>query len=154
LRGIRFQIGELKLELIEQRTMLRELLRMSAAQMAAAAIMANRLPFVSAFISADAVETSTDPEIRICPPSANSISITSTFSGNAGDTAPDSGVTAIGWNAEFAQARRVLGANGTVGWCKSRMHEQPRGRPRAAQSPRQQSVPSPPVTSVGDAAPT
>ncbi len=35
-----------------------------------------RLPFASAFISAETVEASTDPEIRIRPPPANSISIT------------------------------------------------------------------------------
>src|ERR1700735_5148731 len=59
-----------------------------------------RRPFIfaSAFISANTVEASTDPEIRIRPPLANSISITPVFSGEVGETAAGSGVTATGLN--------------------------------------------------------
>jgi hypothetical protein len=52
-----------------------------------------RLPFASAFISADTVEASTDPDIRIRPPPANSISMTPPFSGKGGETASGSGMT-------------------------------------------------------------
>src|SRR6266567_791955 len=50
-----------------------------------------RLPFASAFISADTVEASTDPEIRIRPPVANSISMMPALSGGGQDTAAGSG---------------------------------------------------------------
>src|ERR1700733_7243687 len=48
-----------------------------------------RLPFASAFISADTVQASTAPVIRIRPPPANSISITPARSGNPADPGPD-----------------------------------------------------------------
>jgi hypothetical protein len=48
------------------------------------------LPCASAFISADTVEASTGPEIRIRPPLANSISMTPAFSGEVGETAAGS----------------------------------------------------------------
>ena len=54
--------------------------------------------FASAFISANTVEASTDPEIRIRLPVANSISMTPAFSGEVGKTAAASGVTATGLN--------------------------------------------------------
>ena len=57
-----------------------------------------RLPFASAFISADTVEASTDPEIRIRPPPANSISIRPVGSDKTGAAVPNSGVTATGLN--------------------------------------------------------
>jgi hypothetical protein len=56
------------------------------------------LPFASAFISADTVEASTDPDIRVLPPQANSISMTPAFSGKAGETASDFDATATGLN--------------------------------------------------------
>src|SRR5436305_13940694 len=43
-----------------------------------------RLLFAIAFISADTVEASTDPDIRIRPPPANSISITTALSISTG----------------------------------------------------------------------
>src|SRR6266699_2481658 len=58
-----------------------------------------RLPFASAFISADTVEASTDPEIRIRPPVANSISMMPALSGGDEDAAAGSGVTATGVNS-------------------------------------------------------
>jgi len=73
------------------------------------------LPFASAFISADTVDASTDPDIRIRPPLANSISMTPAFSGDVGETPSGSGVTATGTPLEFALARTVAGATGTVG---------------------------------------
>src|SRR5262245_39368379 len=60
-----------------------------------------RLPFASAFISADTVRASTGPVIRIRPPVANSISIVPPSSDTAGTTG-DAGAgsaTAIGLNA-------------------------------------------------------
>src|SRR5208283_5097413 len=57
-----------------------------------------RLPFASAFIRADTVEASTDPEIRIRPPRANSISMTPVLSGDGEGAAPVSAGTATGWN--------------------------------------------------------
>src|SRR5437660_138517 len=57
-----------------------------------------RLPFESAFISADTVDASTAPVIRIRPPPANSISITPAVSGIGGAT-PGSRNTATGENA-------------------------------------------------------
>src|ERR1700693_3794256 len=57
-----------------------------------------RLLFASTLISADPVGAATDPEIRIRPPLANSISITPAFSGDVGETAAGSGVTATGLN--------------------------------------------------------
>jgi len=44
------------------------------------------------------MEASTYPEIRIRPPQANSISITPAFSGEVGESAAGSGVTATGLN--------------------------------------------------------
>jgi hypothetical protein len=40
-----------------------------------------RLPLVSAFVSVDTIQTSIEPEIRVRPPPANSISITPALSG-------------------------------------------------------------------------
>jgi hypothetical protein len=58
------------------------------------------LPFDSAFISADTVEASTAPVIRIRPPPTNSISITPAVAGEAsGDATSGSGKTATGENA-------------------------------------------------------
>ena len=54
-----------------------------------------RLPFASAFMSADTVELSTEPEIRIRPPVANSISMMPALE----DTTAGSGVTATGLNS-------------------------------------------------------
>jgi len=57
-----------------------------------------RLLFASAFISADTVNASTGPVIRIRPPVANSISITSALSGKGRDTSA-SGAIATRSNA-------------------------------------------------------
>jgi hypothetical protein len=64
-----------------------------------------RLPFASAFISADTVEASTDPEIRIRLPLGNSISMTPAFPGEVGEFATGSGVTATGLNTAGICAR-------------------------------------------------
>jgi len=58
-----------------------------------------RLLFASAFISADTVDASTAPVIRIRPPLANSISITPALSGGGRGTVPGSGAIATGFNA-------------------------------------------------------
>lgn len=52
----------------------------------------------AAFVRADTVEASTDPDIRIRPPLANSISMTPVLSGDGEDTAPVSAVIATGSN--------------------------------------------------------
>src|ERR1700720_677853 len=57
-----------------------------------------RLLFASAFISADTVEASTDPDIRIRPPPANSISMTPAVFGSTGEAASRSGLTTTGSN--------------------------------------------------------
>src|SRR5580704_1892792 len=62
-----------------------------------------RLPFTSALISADTVEASTAPAIRIRPPAANSISITPAFSAEAGN--PGSAAITTGLNAAGVGAR-------------------------------------------------
>jgi hypothetical protein len=56
-----------------------------------------RLLLASALISADTVEASSGPAIRIRPPAANSISITRAFSAEAGN--PGSAAIATGLNA-------------------------------------------------------
>src|SRR5579859_31988 len=70
-----------------------------------------RLPFVSAFISADTVDAATAPEIRIRPPAANSISMTPAASAEDGPVrcgAANDGVA--------VSAATVTGLN-TAGMC-------------------------------------
>src|SRR5262249_49454714 len=64
-----------------------------------------RLLFASALISADTVEASTGPLIRIRPSVANSISIPPALSGDGEGTIPGSGATATGLNAAGICAR-------------------------------------------------
>jgi hypothetical protein len=68
-----------------------------------------RLPFASALISADTVEASTAPAIRIRPPAATSISITPAFSaeaGNPGSAAIATELNAAGLGARSQSCRR------------------------------------------------
>jgi hypothetical protein len=116
----------------------------------------------SAFISADTVDAATEPQIRIRPPVANSISMTPEASGEADpvrsgnddDVAAASGTTVTGLTPpESASAHTAADATGTIGWYGSLPPAPLRRQPRRAPWRRQQSVPSPPSNSAGAAIP-
>jgi hypothetical protein len=122
-----------------------------------------RLLFASALISADTVEASTGPLIRIRPPVANSISITPALSGDGDGTIPGSGVataTGLTRGLSIGKLERCLKLHTvkdvvracilvTVDHYSICNFLKP-----TISSPLQQSVPSPPATIAGDAAPT
>ena len=86
-----------------------------------------RLARVRALISADTVERSTGPVIRIRPPVASSISITLAQTGAVVDTASAPAAIATGENAEADGAgHRAHAASETTGWDQC----QPLGLPR------------------------